>query len=153
MWKPVAPFVWEPIAVFYPIRSVALFISVLNLLMAFLLGSLVGLNIAISIARARLLAAAQTRGGFVSGLLASLPALFTGASCCVPTIVLALGSLAATFTVGAIAVSPFFLPVAILALTGNLLWGVRKISCALPALDQNKGDAMITTGHKIERRI
>ena len=44
MWKPIASFVWEPIAAFYPIRSVALFISVPNLLLALFLGTLVALN-------------------------------------------------------------------------------------------------------------
>jgi hypothetical protein len=96
IWKPISPFVWEPIVALYPIRSVALFISLPNVLMSLLLGSLVGVNTAVAIARARLVAAAQRRGGFLSGLLTSLPALFTGVSCCVPTIVLALGSLAAT---------------------------------------------------------
>ncbi|HEU4345191.1 MAG TPA: hypothetical protein VFU31_26880, partial [Candidatus Binatia bacterium] len=46
IWKPIAPFVWEPVAAFYPVRSVALFLSVPNLLVAFLLGTLVALNMA-----------------------------------------------------------------------------------------------------------
>ena len=139
MWKPISPFVWEPIVALYPIRSVALFISVPNVLMALLLGSLVAVNTAVAIARARLVAAVQRRGGVLRGFLASFPALLTGVSCCVPTIVLALGSLAATFTVAAITITPFFLPAAALALAGNLLWGLRKFSCALPpAPDQNR---------------
>jgi hypothetical protein len=133
IWKPIAPFVWEPVAALYPVRSVALFVSVPNLLLAVVLGTLVGLNMAVAIARARLLAAAQTRGGFLSGFLASVPALLTGVSCCVPTIVLALGSLAAGFTVAAIAIAPYFLPVAAFALLANLIWGLRQFSCALPA--------------------
>jgi hypothetical protein len=134
--------VWEPIAAFYPVRSVALFLSVPNLLLALVLGTLVGLNMAVAIARARVLAAVERRGGFLSGFLASVPALLTGVSCCVPTIVFALGSLAATFTVAAIRLTPFFLPLAAVALTGNLLWGIRKFSCALPpALEQNRTNA------------
>ena len=135
MWKPISPFVWEPIVAFYPIRSVALFISVPNTFMALLLGSLVGVNTAVAIARARLLRGASTRGRFVSGFLTPLPALFTGVSCCVPTVVLVLGSFAATFTVGAITVSRFLLPVAIVVLTGNLFFCVRKATCALPRLN------------------
>ncbi|MGH7378792.1 MAG: hypothetical protein ACREJ7_00905, partial [Candidatus Methylomirabilales bacterium] len=43
--------------------------------------------------------------------------------------VLALGSLAAGFTVAVIAVRPYFIPAAALALTANLLWGVRRLRC------------------------
>jgi hypothetical protein len=133
IWKPIAPFVWEPIAAFYPIRSAALFLSVPNLLLALLLGTLVALNMAIAIARAKSIVAVKKRSGFVGGVLASLPALLTGFTCCVPTIILALGSLAAAFTVAAIAITPYFVPVAALALLANLLWSVRQFSCALPA--------------------
>ena len=132
MWKPIAPFVWEPIVALYPIHSVALFISVPNVLLALLLGTLVWLNMAVAIARAKLVVAVKKSGGFVSRFLASLPALITGFACCVPTVILALGSLAAAFTVAAIAIAPYFLPLAALALIGNLVWGLRQYSCALP---------------------
>jgi hypothetical protein len=132
MWKPLAPFVWEPIVALYPIRSVALFISVPNALLALLLGTLVALNMAIAIARARLVVTVKKSGGFVSGFLASLPALLTGFACCVPAVILALGSLAAAFTVATVTIAPYFLPLAALALAGNLLWGLRQFSCAIP---------------------
>ena len=132
MWKPIAPFVWEPIVALYPIHSVALFISVPNVLLALLLGTLVALNMAVAVARAKLVVAMKKSGGFVSSFLASLPALITGFACCVPTVILALGSLAAAFTVAAIAIAPYFLPLAALALIGNLVWGLRQYSCALP---------------------
>jgi hypothetical protein len=139
MWKPIAPFVWEPIVALYPIRSVALFISVPNVLLALLLATLIGINTAVAIARARLIAGAQSRGGFLSGFLASFPALLTGFTCCVPTIVLALGSLAAVFTVAAITIAPYFLPVAAIALIGNFIWGLRQLSCTVPvAPDQRR---------------
>lgn len=89
IWKPIAPFVWEPILALYPIHSVALFIAVPNLLLALFLGILVALNMSIAIARARMLVTGKIRGGFLSGFLASIPALLTGFTCCVPTIVLA----------------------------------------------------------------
>ena len=134
MWKPIAPFVWEPIVALYPIPSVALFISVPNVLLALLLGTLVALNmaVAIAIARGKLVVAVKDSGGFVSGFLASLPALLTGFVCCVPTVILALGSLAAAFTVMAVTIAPYFLPLAAVALMGNLLWGLRQYSCAIP---------------------
>jgi len=133
IWKPIAPFVWEPIAAIYPIHSVALFISVPNLLLSLLLGTLVALNMAAAIARARLLVSVRRGGGFLRGFLASLPALLTGFTCCVPTIILALGSLAAAVSVAAIAIAPYFLPVAVITLVGNLVWGLRRFSCAVPA--------------------
>jgi hypothetical protein len=132
MWKPIAPFVWEPIVALYPIRSVALFISVPNVLLALLLGTLVALNMAVSIAPAKLVVAGKNSGGFASGFLASLPALLTGFACCVPTVILAFGSLAAAFTVAAVTIAPYFLPLAALALVGNLQWGLRQFSCAIP---------------------
>jgi hypothetical protein len=131
MWKPIAPFVWEPIIAFFPIRSAALFLSVPNLLLALLLGSLLALNMAVAIARARLLLTGKKSGAFLSGFLASIPAFLTGFSCCVPTVILALGSLAAAFTIAAVAIAPYFLPLAAFALVGNLLWGLRQYSCAL----------------------
>jgi hypothetical protein len=134
MWKPVAPFVWEPIVALYPARSVALFISVPNVSLGLLLGSLVALNMAVAIARARLVVAVKKSGGFLSGFLASLPALLTGFACCVPTVIIALGSLAAAFTVAAVTIAPYFLPLAALALTGNLIWGLPQYSCALPKM-------------------
>lgn len=136
MWKPIAPFVWESIAAVYPVRSVALFISVPNLLLALLLGTLVALNMVVTIARVRLVVAVRRGGGFLTGFVASLPALLTGFTCCVPTIVLALGSVAALFTVAAITIAPYFLPLAALALAGNLLWGLRQFSCTIPAASE-----------------
>jgi len=131
IWKSIAPFVWEPIAAIYLLPSVALFLSVPNLLLALLLGALVGLNLTAAIARARLFAGERLKGGSMRGLLASLPALLTGFTCCVSTVILALGSLAAGFAVAVIAVAPYFLPVAVLALVLNLLWSFGQFACAL----------------------
>ena len=154
MWKQIAPFVWEPVGAFYPIPSLALFISVPNLLLALLLGGLVGLNTAIVVARARLMSGFPKRKGFLSSIFASLPALLTGITCCVPTIVLALGSLAAGFTVTAIAIGPYFLPVAVLALVVNLFWGLQQFSCAVksPARKAPSGlRSAISADHQAQR--
>ncbi len=132
MWKSTAPFVWEPIAAVYLSRSVTLFISLPNLILALSLGILVALNMAVAIARARLMVTVKKGRGLVGGFVASLPALLTGFTCCVPTVILALGSVAAAFSVAAIAVAPYFLPVAAVALIANLLWSLRQFSCAIP---------------------
>lgn len=130
IWKPIAPFVWEPIAAIYLFHPVALFLSVPNLLLALLLGALVGLNLTAAIARARLTTSGIKRGS-VRSLAASLPALLTGFTCCVPTVILALGSLAAGSAVAAIAVAPYFLPLAAVFLVLNLAWSTRQFACAV----------------------
>lgn len=129
VWKPIAPFVWEPIVAVYPLRSVAVFLSVPNLLIALSLGVLVGLNVSVAVARVCATRAGGRPGGSAKGLLASVPGLLTGFTCCVPTAVLGLGSLAAGFTVAVIAVRPYFIPTAALALIANLLWSVRRLRC------------------------
>lgn len=129
VWKPIAPFVWEPVVAVYPLRSVAVFLSVPNLLVALSLGALVGLNVSVAVARVQAARAGRGRAGSAKGLLASTPSLLTGFTCCVPTAVLALGSLAAGFTVAVVAVRPYFIPAAALALTANLLWSLRRLRC------------------------
>lgn len=129
MWKPIAPFVWEPVMAVYPLRSVAVFLSVPNLLVGVALGALVGLNVRVAVARVHATRAMGGQAGSAEGLLASVPGLLTGFTCCVPTVVLALGSLAAGFTVAVIAVRPYFIPAAALALTLNVLWGARRLRC------------------------
>ncbi|MBI4608803.1 MAG: hypothetical protein HY726_07345 [Candidatus Rokubacteria bacterium] len=139
IWKPIAPFVWEPVVAVYPLRSVAVFLSVPNLLVALSLAALVGLNVSVALARVRAARAKRGQAGTMKGLLASTPALLTGFTCCVPTAVLALGSLAAGLTVAVIAVRPYFVPAAALALTANLLWSRRRLRCQV-------GDALATSG-------
>lgn len=139
MWKSIAPFVWEPVLALYPLRSVALFLSVPNLLLALSLGALVGLNVRVAVARVRAARAPGGRTGAVKGILASAPGLLTGFTCCVPTTVLALGSLAAGLTVAVIAVRPYLIPVAALALTANLVWGFRRLRCQVAGASDASG--------------
>lgn len=129
VWKPIAPFVWEPIVAIRPLRSVVLLLSVPNFLVAVTLGALVGLNVATVVARAAAAARSERRSRSLRGLLASAPGLLTGFTCCVPTVVLALGSLAAGLTVAVVAVRPYFIPAAALALTANLAWSARRLRC------------------------
>ncbi|MFQ5899218.1 MAG: hypothetical protein ACE5JN_13375 [Candidatus Methylomirabilia bacterium] len=141
IWKPIAPFVWEPIAAVYPLRSVGVFLSLPNLLLALSFGALVGLNATVALARARLGRGVSGRGRTLSGLLASAPGLLTGLTCCAPTVVLALGSLAAGFTVAVVAVRPYFIPAAALALGLNLAWGLRRFTCSLAPVARDLASA------------
>lgn len=129
MWKSIAPFVWEPIAVIYPVNHIMVFISIPNLLIALLLSALVGLNLAVAGHRFAQCQAIGRRSGSFKGLLASVPSLLTGFTCCVPTFLIALGSLAAGLTVAVIALRPLFVPAAALALGLNLIWGTWQVSC------------------------
>lgn len=61
LWKPIAPFVWEPVVAIHLFRPVAIFLSPPNLLLALGLGTLVGLNVAVAVARARTLRGRQPR--------------------------------------------------------------------------------------------
>lgn len=131
IWKPIVPFVWEPVVAIYPLRWVAVFLSVPNLLVAGVLAALVGLNVSVAAAQIHVARTRGSQAGSVKGLVASVPGLLTGFACCVPTVVLALGSLAAGFTAAVIAVRPYFIPAAALALTANLLWGMRRLRCSL----------------------
>jgi hypothetical protein len=129
VWKPIAPFLWEPVVAVYPTPGLALLLSPPNLLLGLLLAALLGLNVGVGLARLGALGPFRRGGG---GLAAAAPALLTGFACCVPTLVLALGALGASFTVAVIAVRPFFIPLAVLALTANLVWGLRRLRCEVP---------------------
>jgi hypothetical protein len=58
--------------------------------MGLLLGGLAGLNLAVALLGRRARRACRLRG--LPGLLGAAPALFAGATCCVPTLALALGA-------------------------------------------------------------
>lgn len=131
LWKPIAPFVWEPVVAAYLARSVAIFLSVPNLLVAVGLGLLVGLNAGVALARFQAARAALRPTGATGSVLASVPGLLSGFTCCVPTVVLALGSLGAFFTVAVVAIRPYFIPAAAIVLIANLIWGMRRLRCRL----------------------
>lgn len=121
LWRTIAPFAYEPVAAVYIGRRVALFLAVPNLLIGLLLGTLVGLNLAIAAAHYSSLRACQRPG---VGLLGTLPSLFTGFTCCVPTVALALG---ANSVLALIALRSYFVPASLLLLVAGLLWGAGRL--------------------------
>lgn len=126
IFKPIVPFLWEAIAVFYIYRGLIFLLSVPNLIVALFLALLVFLNIAVAVYSYSLSRACQFRPGF-KGLLGFLPSLFTGFTCCVPTFLIALGPVLASFTVFFIKLRPFLLPVSFILMMIGLIWSVKRI--------------------------
>ncbi|WP_255152781.1 hypothetical protein [Halorarius halobius] len=100
--------------------------SPLNLLVALVLSSLVGANVALTY-----LGLVQPRAcGLESstGILAGIPALLSGAACCGPTILLVIGVQAsATIITG----FQLLIPIAVVLLVGSLLLVGRQVNPAL----------------------
>jgi len=131
MFRARVTFIYEPVAAVYATRWLAYFFSPVNVLLAGALAALVGLNFAF-------LAFALKRPeacGRISrkGVLASVPALFLGFACCAPTILVALGSAAASMTMGFIAVRAALYPVALVGLIAALWLNLRRMNGAAEA--------------------
>lgn len=121
LFRERAPFLYEPIGVVAPGPHLRLYLAVPNIAIALLLGALVGLNAAVSYHSFRALAFRGARG-FVS-LLGTIPALISGAACCVPTLILVIGlQMSATL----IAVWPFFIPASAALLIAVLWWSLAR---------------------------
>ncbi len=114
-------FLFESIGIIY-IGPIRLFLSIGNFLIAFVLGLLVGANITVSYYSFRSLSLRGTKG-FIS-LLGTIPAIVSGAACCVPTLILVIG-LQLTATLAAI--WSFFVPLSALLLFVSLWWSLRRI--------------------------
>jgi hypothetical protein len=128
-----AAFSYEPVAAIYPVNHVAVFVSPVNLGMGLLVGVLAGLNVAVALLAARARRACRMRG--LAGLLGALPALATGASCCVPTLAVALG---AQFTAALLAIRGYLFPLAVVAPMLSLAWGSRQAQAASPKLPRGQ---------------
>jgi hypothetical protein len=102
-----------------------------NLLVALGLGLLVGLNAAVALSTLRSARTGRPSAGATRGVIAAVPGLLSGFTCCVPALVLALSSLGAVFTVAVVAIRPYFIPAAAVVLVANLFWGLRRLRCRL----------------------
>lgn len=122
VWRTIAPFAYEPVAAVYVARRLVLFLAVPNVVLGLLLGTLVGLNLAVAAAHYRSLRACRRPS---VGLLGTLPSLFTGFTCCVPTVALALG---ANSVLAVIALRSYFVPASLVLLAAGLLWGARHLN-------------------------
>lgn len=124
-WRALAlrargPFLYEPVAAFH-VGSLVLLVALPNLAIALGLGALVGANVAVS-AFALLERGAGAPGA--QALAGALPALLSGAACCVPTLFLALGL---QLTAGLAALWPLLLPISVVLLVFALWWSLRGL--------------------------
>jgi len=134
-WRSLAfrqrgPFLFEPIGVLQ-LAPLAIFLSIPNLAIALGLGLLVGANVAASYYGFHALGMRGLRG--IHALIGTIPALISGAACCVPTLILVIG-LQLTATVAA--VWSWLVPASALLLVISLWWSLRRMVaegvCASP---------------------
>jgi hypothetical protein len=125
------PFSWEPVARVVAGPVLYLF-SPLNLLLAGLLGALVGLNGAVALVSYRAPVACGVERS--AGLLAAVPALLSGAACCGPAFLLLVGLQASATLLGVVGAA---VPLSVALLAGSLLLVGR--SATVPGADRPAG--------------
>lgn len=113
----------DPLFVLYLSDSLVISPSAPVLLTAAVLGSLIGINAAVSVEAAVRRPAGCERGG-AYWLGAVLPSFLASFSCCAPTILLLVGG---TFAGAVIGVVPFVVPVAVVLLLASLAWSLRRL--------------------------
>jgi hypothetical protein len=114
------PFLYEPVGALH-LGALMVFLSIPNLAIGGLLGALVGANIAVSYYGFRALGLRSVRG--MHALIGTIPALISGAACCVPTLILVLGlQLTATLA----AVWSVLVPVSAILLVASLCWSLHR---------------------------
>jgi hypothetical protein len=134
VFRSTAPYLWESVAVLN-LRVFSVFISVPNLLLAGILSLLVMLNISTAMYAYYSM---PIRPG-LKGLIGLVPSLFTGFVCCVPTFIITLGTISATFTVVFIEIRQYLMPFSLGVMALNLIWSLRQIDSGLMELyEENK---------------
>lgn len=123
--KTIAPYAYEPLAALYLTPHLTIFLAPVNLLLGLMLGTLVGINLALAVHQFKRQRAC--RRPTVSGFLGSLPSLLTGFTCCVPTVALVLG---ANSVLALIALRAYLVPVSAFLLVAGALWGAWRGSQA-----------------------
>lgn len=122
LFKQRAPFLFEAIGTLYLGDNLKVFISVPNIAIATMLGGLVAVNVSTSYYSFKMLGLKGVRG--ISSLLGTIPAIVSGAACCVPTLILVIG-LQLTATI--VTIWSFFVPLSAILLFLSLLWSLRRI--------------------------
>lgn len=121
LFKMRAPFLFESIGVVY-LGNLKIFLSIPNIVIGTLLGTLVAANITTTYYSFKMLGLGGVQG--IGALLGTIPAIVSGAACCVPTLILVIGlQLTATLAT----VWSFFVPASIGLLFISLVWSLKKI--------------------------
>lgn len=121
-----APFLYERVAAVYVLPQLALFISVGNILVGFLLGLLLALSVALALYARSQLGSCEPR--VYASAIGVLPSFLMGFACCAPTLILALGTtFAAAILPIFIPLRGFLLPLAVFSMLLMLLWNARKL--------------------------
>jgi hypothetical protein len=134
--RPTGPLTYEPVAL-AELGPVSLLVSPPNDLIGLVLAGLVGANVAVWYVAWRQPAACGI--GSAAGLFAGLPALLSGAACCGPVLLIALGVQASAVLLSAFAV---LVPLAAVLLVATLLYVGRRVD---PAAVRGGGPADGTT--------
>jgi hypothetical protein len=125
MFRPRGTLSWEPVALL-DVGVAGLLVSPLNVLLGLGLAALVGLNLAVTyLAWRQPDACGLARSS--SGLFAAVPALLSGAACCGPVVLVALGIQASGVLLTAFSA---FVPLAVVLLVVSLLWVGRQVDPA-----------------------
>lgn len=119
--RPTRPFSFEPVARVV-VEPVSLLVSPLDVGVASVLAVLVGANLAVAVVVWRSPAACGVERS--AGLLASIPALLTGATCCGPAVLFVVGVGATGALVTALG---YATPVTALLLVGSLVLVARPV--------------------------
>lgn len=126
IFKVRTPYIWESIAAFHIYKGLSFFLSIPNLIIALLLAFLVFLNIAIAAYSYSISKVCQFQPGF-KGLLGFLPSFFTGFACCVPTFLIALGPVLASFTIFFIKIRQLLIPFSFFLMIIGIIWSTKRI--------------------------
>jgi hypothetical protein len=134
IFKSIAPYIWESIAVLRIAGGLSWFISVPNLVLDIFLSALVFLNIASAMYSYQVL---PIRPG-LRGLIGLVPSLFTGFACCVPTFIITLGAISTSFTIFFIEIRQYLVPASVLVLVVNLVWSLMSLKTGLVEIYENE---------------
>lgn len=131
IFKMRAPFLWESIALFEIPPFIVLYISPMNLLLMLLLMWLVYKNLILFITGIRYPRVCQlTRNK--GKLAALLPALFTGFSCCAPTVLIMLAGILGGFGATLLIVFRWAIPFSIVLLVYGIVQGYKSLHLHYP---------------------
>lgn len=126
-----APYLFEPVLALYPNAHFVVFFSPLNLLLGAIVAVLAGCNVAVAGYAAQLTACRWPGYGRLLGVL---PAFLLGFACCMPVLLLALGTATgAALLPLLLPLRPVFYPLTLALLVSALVWGTHRLVSRRPA--------------------